>query len=323
MKETLAGARLATVNILRSMAFKKIVAASTIATFLLITIGGLVRATKSGLGCGTDWPNCSGRLLPELADRAMVIEYSHRLVAGLVVVLLAALAIQAFRTGQSRPVRHASIGAFALVIFQAVLGMIVVVLELQAISVVLHLATALSLLALLVFIWLEVGEYGEAPKPRIAKRARLSAAAVMILLLVGSYVSGRDAGYVFRDWPLFDGRLIPTFAVELEALHFLHRALAAITGVFLALALGPAALRRDEMLRTKLFARIALVAFIVEVAIGAANVFTQGNDVFVTLHLTLGALIWGNVVAVALVTRPRTSVVSDRSLRQIAVLESR
>jgi cytochrome c oxidase assembly protein subunit 15 len=295
------------------MTFKKIVAASTIATFLLITIGGLVRATKSGLGCGTDWPNCSGRLLPELADRAMVIEYSHRLVAGIVVLLLAALAIQAFRTGQSRPVRYASIGAFALVMFQAILGMIVVVLELQAVSVVLHLATALSLLAVLLFIWLEVDEHGEAHDPRMARRASVSAVAVLVLLLVGSYVSGRDAGYVFRDWPLFDGRLIPTLAVETEALHFLHRILAAITGVVLAFTLGPS-MRRKARPRAALFARVALVAFILEIGIGAANVFTRGNEVLVTLHLALGALIWSNVVAVALVTRPRTSVVSDHSI---------
>jgi cytochrome c oxidase assembly protein subunit 15 len=305
------------------MAFKKIVAASTIATFLLIVIGGLVRATKSGLGCGTDWPNCSGRLLPELANRAMVIEYSHRLVAGIVVVLLAAVAIQAFRTGQARGIRNASVGAFALVVFQALLGMIVVVLELEAVSVVLHLATALSLLALLLFIWLEVGESSDASDTRLAGHARVAGGAVLVLLLVGSYVSGRDAGYVFADWPLMDGRLIPTLAVELEVLHWLHRALAVVTGVILAITLAPAIRHKNEIPRAARFATVALVAFLAEVGVGAANVLTQGNSGFVTLHLALGALIWGNVVSLALVTRPRTSVAEDRSIRQVAVLESR
>jgi heme A synthase len=305
------------------MAFKKIVVASTIATFILIVIGGLVRATKSGLGCGTDWPNCSGRLVPELANRAMVIEYSHRLVAGIVVVLLAAVAIQAFRTGQTRVIRFSSIGAFGLVVFQALLGMIVVVLELQAISVVLHLATALSLLALLLFIWLDIGEYRETRDSRMAGRAGVAAAVVLAVLLVGSYVSGRDAGYVFSDWPLMDGRLIPTFSVELEVLHWLHRVLAAVAGVVVGITLAPAIRRRKEMPRGARFAVVALVAFLLEVAVGAANVVTEGNDAFVTLHLALGTLIWGNVVSLALVTRPRTSIVEDHSLRQVAVLESR
>jgi cytochrome c oxidase assembly protein subunit 15 len=305
------------------MAFKKIVTASTIATFLLIVVGGLVRATKSGLGCGTDWPNCSGRLVPELANRAMVIEYSHRLVAGIVVLLLAAVAVQAFRTGQTRVIRYASIGAFALVVFQALLGMIVVVLELQAISVVLHLATALSLLALLLFIWVEVGGYRESSDPRIGRKAGIAAGTVLVLLLLGSYVSGREAGYVFADWPLMDGRMLPTFSVELETLHWLHRVLAALTGMILLFYLAPAIRNKRHMPRAARFARMALIAFLLEVAVGAANVLTQGNDAFVTLHLALGALTWGNVVSLALVARPRTSVVEDRSIRQVAVLESR
>src|SRR5688572_13180305 len=102
--------------------FKKLAVVSLIATFLLISVGGLVRATKSGLGCGDDWPRCSGRLLPEVQNRAMMIEFSHRAIAGIVVILLAALVLQAFREKRPRSQKRAAVGALGLVIFQALLG---------------------------------------------------------------------------------------------------------------------------------------------------------------------------------------------------------
>ena len=76
--------------------FRKLAIVSTGATILLIAIGGLVRATKSGLGCGTDWPHCAGKLVPALETRAEIIEFSHRAAASVVVVLLGLLAVTAY-----------------------------------------------------------------------------------------------------------------------------------------------------------------------------------------------------------------------------------
>src|SRR6188508_2499129 len=107
--------------------FRKLAVVSTIATILLIAIGGLVRATKSGLGCGTDWPHCAGNVVPALETRAEIIEFSHRAAASIVVVLLGTLAVTAYRNRKERPALVTpSIVAFGLVLFQAVLGAIVV-----------------------------------------------------------------------------------------------------------------------------------------------------------------------------------------------------
>src|SRR5213592_3258194 len=63
-------------------------------TYLLIVLGAVVRITGSGLGCGEHWPLCNGHLFPPLNDIGTVIEWSHRLVAGLVTILVVALAIR-------------------------------------------------------------------------------------------------------------------------------------------------------------------------------------------------------------------------------------
>src|SRR5437773_10150139 len=60
--------------------------------YLLIALGFVVRITGSGLGCGNHWPLCNGRLFPPLDDIGTVIEWSHRLVAALVTILVVALA---------------------------------------------------------------------------------------------------------------------------------------------------------------------------------------------------------------------------------------
>src|SRR5690349_3335574 len=64
-------------------------------TYLLIILGAIVRITGSGLGCGEHWPLCNGKLLPPL-DVPTMIEYGHRLVAGAVSLLVAALAVYAW-----------------------------------------------------------------------------------------------------------------------------------------------------------------------------------------------------------------------------------
>ena len=104
--------------------FRRLAVATIAATFVLIAVGGLVRATDSGLGC-PDWPRCFGRLVPPAEFHAWV-EHSHRLVASVVMALVAWLVVAAFRTGQDRVVRQASVAALLLVLALAMIGAFVV-----------------------------------------------------------------------------------------------------------------------------------------------------------------------------------------------------
>jgi len=298
--------------------FQRLAVASTIATFLLVSIGGLVRATKSGLGCGDAWPHCPGEV-----NRALIIELSHRGAAGIVIVLLGLMLVTALRNRRSAPrLVRPSLAAFGLVLFQALLGAVVVWLELDAVSVVLHLAAAMSLLALLVYTTvLSVAQDDglHAPTdPILGKRARWTAGAVLALLLAGSYVTGRKAGYVFSDWPLMDGRLVPDFSAvspqvrALLEIHFLHRALAAVVGVIVVWFGLMVVRRKHEMPLQATLAQVAMGLFAIEVLVGAANVWTKLNAGFVTLHLALGALIFASLVGIAAVTLPGVRAAAER-----------
>ena len=50
--------------------FRGLCWATAISVFAMLVLGGVVRVTESGLGCGDDWPLCDGRWLPALGNRA-------------------------------------------------------------------------------------------------------------------------------------------------------------------------------------------------------------------------------------------------------------
>jgi cytochrome c oxidase assembly protein subunit 15 len=175
--------------------FQKLSLTTLTATLALVAVGGLVRATGSGLGC-TSWPKCSpGHWLPPLEAKA-VIEYSHRGLAAVVVVLIGLQAALAWRSYRGvRRIVWPSLGAVVLVLAQAGLGGIVVHGDLEATLVTAHFATAMLLVAVLVnaaanaFCVVRLPQKGAPPggaDPGFARLSLGAAAAAFGLLIVGT-----------------------------------------------------------------------------------------------------------------------------------------
>jgi heme A synthase len=207
--------------------FQKLAIATTASTVLLIAVGGLVRATGSGLGC-PGWPTCFGRWIPPLEYHA-IIEYSHRLLASIVVVLVGAQAFVAWRQFRSvTQIFWPAIAAVGLVVVQAGLGGVVVEGGLEATIVALHFTVAMTLLGVLAnitanaFCLVKLPQKGPSiggSDPAFARLTVLAAAASFALLIVGAYVRAEGAGLAFRDWPLMDGRLIRSPSPDPRSCH--------------------------------------------------------------------------------------------------------
>jgi protoheme IX farnesyltransferase len=288
---------------LRSLAL-----ATAIATIVLFAIGGLVRGTGSGLGCST-WPACEpGRLFPSGTIHSL-IEFSHRAMAFLVIVLTALTGFAAIRVARREPsLLWPAVLAFPLVLAQAGLGAVVVATELDAWWVTAHFVAALLLIADVTYVAAATVIHRDSQGGMATNRGHRSlsrltlvtAAVVGLLLLVGTYVRASDAQLVFTDWPLMDGRLVPTLGGAATAM-FLHRALAAIA---MLLVLWTVIRGRTDAGRHAITVRlstVALMLFALQMVVGAANVWTRLRPWAVVAHVALSVLIWATVVALATV----------------------
>jgi heme o synthase len=276
--------------------FRRLAVASTAATFVLIAVGALVRATDSGLGC-PDWPRCFGRLVPP-AELHAWIEHSHRLVAAVVVVLVALLAVAAWRTGQPRGVRWAAAAAVAVVLTQALIGAVVVWWKLEAESVTLHLGTALALVALLEVLAFQA-RWPAGPKVRrdrgFVRLAAVGAGLTYLQMLVGSTVTGHHAGLAY---PL--NVLLPDLGPGVARIQLAHRALAAVVAALVvATWLVARRTQRAHPTVTRL-AGYAAGLVLVQVVLGAANVANRLSALTVVPHLVVGSLLWGTMFALLL-----------------------
>src|SRR5215211_4003384 len=96
----------------------------------LIVLGGVVRITGSGMGCGDHWPRCHGEWFPPL-DLPTLIESSHRWVAALVSILVFGVAAVALRRHRVEPaLRNPALLAAFLLVVQVLLGAVTVKLVL-------------------------------------------------------------------------------------------------------------------------------------------------------------------------------------------------
>ena len=274
-------------------------AALTLATALgLVTIGVVVRATNSGLGC-PDWPFCYGQIVPPVGDSKAWIEWVHRTVAAIIGFEILGLAVLAFRDHRARrSILWPTLGAVVLVGFQAWLGRETVRLGNSGESVTSHLASAMALVGLLVFLTVRAGYPAHLPGRGASQRftlfAAFAATATFGLLLFGSQVTATDSALVFPDWPLMGGSLVPPLTAVTGA-HVLHRWVAAVVGL-IVLAVAVAAWRTQPERRTLVrLASGAASLFAIQIAIGGAQVLTQLAEWTQTLHLAFGTIIWATL----------------------------
>jgi heme A synthase len=300
--------------------FGKLAVTTVAATLVLIAFGGFVRAMEAGLGC-PDWPTCHGSLNPPSslgygALKLAWIEHSHRLWAAVLIALIVALAIYAHRTRQPRQVRMVTLWLVPAVLSQAVLGAIVVWLKLDAASVVLHLSGALTVLALAIYVALQ----SAAPavvRPRLGSLPAVTLAVTVGQMLLGSAVTGWSAGLAYGTFPSFNGRVLPSsVASTQQALHVAHRFTAyAVVGLVVALWFRA---RQSEPM-VSLYATVALGLVVVQVVLGALNIWFKLEAWSVAPHLAVGSWIVAALLVVVFRSSARTPAESESGIAWAAV----
>ena len=268
------------------------------AILLLVTLGGIVRVTESGLGC-PDWPLCYGRLLPPLETPAL-IEYSHRLLASVTGLLVIATAVAAWRSHPSRRwLLYPAAIAVVLVVTQAIVGGITVETELASGLILLHLAMAEALLAALLLV--AVVAFRGDPRPLRGSPVQTlflgTAIATYALLLLGSLVTVLGASTACGTaWPLCAGQpLLP--AAHAPAVHMLHRAASLVIGLLLLATFAAAWRRRRSQPELATAAGLTLGLLVAQILVGALFVLLGFPTAVQVLHLTMATAVWAAVAA--------------------------
>ncbi|MGH7722061.1 MAG: COX15/CtaA family protein [Candidatus Dormibacteria bacterium] len=286
-----------------SRALRRLAALTAVATYLLIVVGGVVRVTGSGLGCGDkdQWPLCHGALLPPLEQTAL-IEFTHRWVAAVATALVVALATVVWL--RYRHVRRLVVGVsvvLLLFVMQIVLGAITVEFNLPSGVIMIHLANALLLLGALVWIAVTTaiaGSHRPGPAAGTVRLASVAVAATYILALSGALVVDQGAGASCAGWPLC-GNGFQLSSGQAADINLLHRLVAGIVVILLGYSMMR--LRRarphDRGLRRATLAVTLLI--VAQVAAGALVVDLRLPAAVRALHLALASGLWACVVLTA------------------------
>jgi protoheme IX farnesyltransferase len=160
-----------------------------------------------------------------------------------------------------------------------------------------HLAMALTVLALTIVIADRVVSGALPPSaPHVPTRLVVGTGAVVLAqMLLGSWVSGTGSGLAFSDFPLMHGSLWPSIAGSADVVQLAHRALAVVV-VLLVLWTARQVRRSVPTPRARGLAGLAVILVIVQVALGAANVWSRLSALFVVPHLAIGAALWATLV---------------------------
>ena len=207
---------------------------AAIFAWLVIGLGAYTRLTDAGLGC-PDWPGCYGHIgvpstsesiqkaqalypeTPVVAAKAWA-EMVHRYFAGTLGLLILGiffLAVKVSRASRQNFLFVAGV-LLALLIYQAVLGMWTVTMQLLPVVVSQHLLGGMLLISLLSYIHLRA-KHHDMSKAQSAALVKfkpwvlLGLSLVFLQIALGAWTSTNYASLVCSDFPSCNGMLLPHF----------------------------------------------------------------------------------------------------------------
>ena len=262
----------------------------------VILWGALVRATGSGAGCGGHWPLCNGDVLPNISAIGTVIEFTHRIMSGVALVLVAAMFVwarKAFAPGHQA--RRWATWSLVFILTEALLGASLVLLGHVArnesvgrvYSLGLHLINTFLLLAALALA-------ARASTRKIQPFSLAMSGPLIALVLVaiaGAITALGDT--LFPAHSLAEGVRsdFSSTANFLIRLRIIHPILALAAGVVIALIAIP-----EYKTRSTPLAAWLLALFLAQVAAGAASILLQAPLPLQLLHLGIADALWITLV---------------------------
>lgn len=188
----------------------------------VVMLGAYVRLSDAGLGC-PDWPGCYGQLVAPSSHQELDAaaagfarpldaakawkEMVHRYFAGTLGLLILGIAVAAWRRRRRDPEQLLTVPLvlLGLVIFQALLGMWTVTLQVKPVIVTAHLLGGVLTVSLLWWLTLRQADWGASSPPALQGRLKpwawIGVALLLIQISLGGWTSTNYAALGCTEFP--------------------------------------------------------------------------------------------------------------------------
>ena len=291
---------------MRLTSFQRLALWTTAITYLLILVGGLVRASGAGLGC-PDWPRCFGSWIPpasaanlppefdlsQFNRTLMWTEYLNRLLGVTVGFSILATAVSAWRHHRREPrILWTTIAAFLLVGYEGWLGGRVVAHELAPWIVTAHLIVAIVIVQLLLYASFTSFE------KETARSAGWPFIALIAITLLQAGFGTQVRGNI--DDAIDNGTARDLALSTVGRLDFIHRDLAFVVLVGATLLTLRLLSRKSPLVS---WGYLVLALAVTQIALGAYMAYGSLVPAAQVGHLTIASLLLGAETVLWLMAR--------------------
>jgi|TARA_B100001167_G_C16601152_1_gene225909 cytochrome c oxidase assembly protein subunit 15 len=116
-------------------------------------------------------------------------------------------------------------------------------------------------------------------------------------MFVGGYISAAGLGLTCPEWPLCPNGIMPDDEYFIE---WVHRTVAATTGVFILATTIGAWINKDAGRKIKFTSAFASALVVTQITLGAIVIDTKLHAVLVAIHLGIGILLFAMVLLTVL-----------------------
>ena len=288
--------------------FRNFTILSTVLTYILIFVGGMVRVAGAGMGC-PDWPKCFDRWipptsieqLPDHIDPAKFnivlawIEYGNRLFGALVGLSIAVTLYLGLKHCSHLPrIKWPLIAAFSLTLFEGWLGSVLVKTVLNPFTITLHLFFALIIVMLLVFVAQETyyisnidAEKNSHYPTKMKFLFGLMAISLLTEVVLGTEIRG-GLEMIRKDNPIVESQFLLDMLGPFKYAHTILGIAITILSVLIWFSLVKSSINPSQLMVQS--STLIIVLILIQIVTGEMLVFLKFMPVSYT-HLTLPTMI--------------------------------
>ena len=271
-------------------------------SILSILAGAFVRATGSGDGCGSTWPTCKGKIIPQLSDTSEIIEFSHRSISGILLIVTLIIFTKSRNMSKGSITRTTVNFLTFFVVFEAAIGAVIVLYEWvglnsslpRIIAVPIHLVNTFGLLACYAILYKVLLNNFKNIKQLWDRRFVFVAFLFLLSGATGSITALADV--LFPSASFYEG-LMEDFdrtSELLTRLRILHPIVA--IGLSVALIIESRKIQKDYKIDVKFLQLLVIVA----VTLGVLNVLSNIVLLLSIFHLAIADLLWITYIYVSM-----------------------